>query len=61
MPCLLIVDVHERTNKRHTVPGINLLNLQGSEQSATSRREEKTLWSFTAASSCSIFMDAKHS
>ena len=42
MPCLLITDVHEGINEVSTVPTRGYVNLQSSEQSGLSCREEKT-------------------
>lgn len=49
MPCRVSSDVHERINELPTVPTTYPLNPQYGEQSVTKLREEKTLWSFTAA------------
>ena len=61
MPCRISNDVHERTNAVDTVPTLYSVNLQDGERSVIHYWEEKTPWSFTAACSCYILLDAERS
>lgn len=60
MPCRVSSDVHEWTNEGLAVPVYHPANLRYSdEQSEDFYREEKTLWSFTAACCCGTTSDAE--
>src|SRR3972149_9751817 len=62
MPCRVSSDVHEWTNEGLAVPVYHPANLRYSdEQSTNFYREEKTLWSFTAACCCDMIMIAESS
>ena len=62
MPCRVSSDVHEWTNEGLAVPVYHPANLRYSdEQSEDFYREEKTLWSFTAACCCDMIMIAESS
>ena len=55
MPCRVSSDVHEWNNEGPAVPVCNPANPhEVDEQSIVLHREEKTLWSFTAACCCDL-------
>ncbi len=60
MPCRVSSDVHEWNNEGPTVPVYYPANPRNvDEQSTNFYREEKTLWSFTAACCCDTTMIAE--
>jgi hypothetical protein len=60
MPCRVSSDVHEWNNEGPTVPVYYPANpLYVDEQSTNFYREEKTLWSFTAACCCDAIVIAE--
>ena len=59
MPCRLNADVHEGSNEVPTVPAYDPVNLPPGEQSRDTQREEKTLWSFTAACRWGVLLDVQ--
>src|SRR3972149_5733293 len=62
MPCRVSSDVHEWTHEGPTVPLRNPVNpYYVDEQSTILRREEKSLWSFTAACRCDATVIAESS
>ena len=62
MPCRVSSDVHEWTNEGPAVPVRYPANpLYVDEQSTNLHREEKSLWSFTAACCCDAVSVAESS
>ena len=61
MPCRISTDAHEWINEVPTVPAYYPVNLPPGEQSRDTQREEKTLWSFTAACCWVTGIDAERS
>ncbi len=62
MPCRVSSDVHEWINEGPTVPVYYPANPRNvDEQSTNFYREEKTLWSFTAACRCDTITIAESS
>ena len=61
MPCRISTDVHERIHEVPAVPAWHPVNPHPGEQSRDTQREEKTLWSFTAACCWAAGIDAERS
>ena len=60
IPCRLNGDLHEWFNEIVTVPNQNLLKLLSGEQTGDTKREAKTLWTFTATCCCGFMISTQN-
>lgn len=60
IPCRLNGDLHEWFNEIVTVPNQKLLKLLSGEQTRDTKREAKTLWTFTATCCCKFMIDTQN-